>query len=137
MREHICSKNGGNIPLHCVYEFTPNLVEDSMGHRNVHGLLDFYLHACICACVHAHARMCAFSHFWTDLLQTWWKHSMGHGMLRVRTVPHVHYAAYAACMCISTSVNGFTPNFIGNIIYPDHDGHVTSLNTRTHTSSLT
>jgi hypothetical protein len=42
------------------------------------GLLGFYVRACVytlCACVHTHARMCAFAHFWVYSFQIWWRHS--------------------------------------------------------------
>jgi hypothetical protein len=58
---------------HMLDQFTPNLVEDSMGHGRLRGLLDVCLHAFVCArcvCVHAHARMRAFSHVVTDSLHT-------------------------------------------------------------------
>jgi hypothetical protein len=44
--------------------FFPNLVEHSTGHRDMHGLLDFYMHDCVCA-------LSEYVHFRTDSPQTW------------------------------------------------------------------
>jgi hypothetical protein len=82
----IRSKFGGDIPLHGLHDFYTcvctlyahyartissfldgffsNLVEHSTGYRDMHGLLDFYMHDCVCA-------LSAYVHFGTDSLQTW------------------------------------------------------------------
>jgi hypothetical protein len=57
-----------HVRAHTLLDGFSKKMRHSLGHRNLHGIIDFYVRNCVCtlcAWVHAHARMCAFAHLWT------------------------------------------------------------------------
>jgi hypothetical protein len=70
----------------------------------MHVLHVFYVRTCVCTlCTHyartCTARMCALTHYWTDSLQNWWRHTLGHR--------NVHLCCMCALAC-ARSARGCT-----------------------------
>jgi hypothetical protein len=85
----------------CAYNWTDSW-RHALDHRNLHGMLDFNVRACVCtlcAYMHARARMRAFAHCWTYTLQNWWKHSSIWATCFLHARLHVH-TMHAPCACV-------------------------------------
>jgi hypothetical protein len=111
---------------HFRMDFLQHWWRHSLARINLQSWLDLYVCACVCTLcmyMHAHALMCAFTHFWTNSLQTWWniRRVIGSCMCYLnftythayaRYVHHIVCARKSVHGCVLTFWNGFVPNLV-------------------------
>jgi hypothetical protein len=108
-----------NIYIHARLHIWANSLQTSTGDRKLHGLLNFYVRACVCtlcACAYKHERMCAFSHFWMYSFQIWWRHSSAWATWFLHLRLHTMHAILARLYCMHVRVHTFLDWFFPNLV---------------------